>query len=321
LVRTFVSKQPAAARSASLAGKAADIVAGLLKNARAVAPDAGAAIPRRIEAVRTLSLVKFPQEEKLFAQLLQLRQPPEVQAAALETLGRYDNPEVANLIIEAWPALSPKLRATAAETLFSRPAWILSLLDAVEKKHVARSDLDPARINFLQAHTDLAIKKRAAEVFGKLTLGKRQDVVAAYQKSLDLKGGRERGKELFKKECSACHRLEGVGTQLGGDLNAIRNRGRESILLNILDPNREVLPQFVSYTVVLDDGRTLTGMLSAETATSITLNKPDGSSQTILRVNIESLRSTGLSFMPEGLEERVNHQQMADLLAYLESIQ
>jgi putative heme-binding domain-containing protein len=146
-------------------------------------------------------------------------------------------------------------------------------------------------------------------------------VVAAYQKSLDLKGGRERGKELFKKECSACHRLEGVGTQLGGDLNAIRNRGRESILLNILDPNREVLPQFVSYTVVLDDGRTLTGMLSAETATSITLNKPDGSSQTILRVNIESLRSTGLSFMPEGLEERVNHQQMADLLAYLESIQ
>lgn len=321
LVRTFVSKQPAAARSAALSGKAADIVAGLLKNARAVAPDTGAPVARRVEAIRTLSLVKFPEEKTLFGRLLQLRQPPEVQAAALETLGRHDNSDVAVLIIEAWPALSPKLRATAAETLFSRPPWIQSLLDAVEKKQIARNDLDPARINLLQTHPDAAIKKRAAQVFGKSTLGKRDDVVKAFQKSLDLKGDRERGKELFKKECAACHRLEGVGTQLGGDLNAIRNRGRESILLNILDPNREVLPQYVSYTVVLDDGRTLTGMLSAETATSITLNKPDGTSQAILRVNIESLRSTGLSFMPEGLEQRVDRQGMADLLAYLESIQ
>ncbi len=321
LVRVLVNKQPIAARSESLSGKAAGIVEKLLQNAVVAANDDKAAPARRVEAVRTLGLAQFRDQHKLYADLLQLRQPPEIQAAALETLGRYEDAEVARLIVDTWPGLSPKLRATAAETLFSRPAWIQTLLDAVEKNQIARNDLDPARINLLQSHHDAAIKKRAAQVFGKSTLGKRDDVVKVYQKSLDLKGDAVRGKALFKKECSACHRLEGVGVQLGAELNAIRNRGREAIVLNILDPNREVLPQFVSYVVVLDSGRTLTGMLSAETATSMTLNKSDGTSETILRVNIESLRSTGLSFMPEGLEQRIDLPGMADLLAYLESIE
>lgn len=321
LVRSMVSKQSVSARTAPLTGKAADMVRRLVKSAEVAAVDDKLSPQKRVESVRTLGLADFRDQKQRFTELLQLRQPPQVQAAVIRTLDGYDEPEVADVVLKAWPSFSPKLRATAVQTLSSRSEWMLSMLHAVEKKQVARSDLDPVFIDQLQRHIDMRVRSRAAQIFGKSTLGKRDDVVKAFQKSLDLKGDRERGKELFKKECAACHRLEGVGTQLGGDLNAIRNRGRESILLNILDPNREVLPQYVSYTVVLDDGRTLTGMLSAETATSITLNKPDGTSQAILRVNIESLRSTGLSFMPEGLEQRVDRQGMADLLAYLESIQ
>ena len=120
-----------------------------------------------------------------------------------------------------------------------------------------------------------------------------QDVVAAYQKSLQLKGDAKNGKELFKKNCAACHRLEGVGEQIGAELNAVQDRGADFILLNILDPNREVLPKFITYHAVTDAGLTLTGMITAETATSITLRRPDGTSMTILRVNIAELRSTG----------------------------
>jgi putative heme-binding domain-containing protein len=150
-------------------------------------------------------------------------------------------------------------------------------------------------------------------------LSKRKDVVDAYQKSLTLKGDAKTGKELFKKNCAACHRLDGVGEQIGAELGAIKDRGADFILLNILDPNREVLPKFITYYVVTDSGRTLTGMITAETATSITIRRPDSTSETILRVNIEELRSTGMSFMPEGLEKSINHQEMADLIAYLMS--
>ena len=110
----------------------------------------------------------------------------------------------------------------------------------------------------------------------------------------------------------------GVGEQIGAELGAIKDRGPDFILLNILDPNREVLPKFITYIATTDVGLTLTGMITAETATSITLRRPDGTSATLLRVNIQELRSTGVSFMPEGLEKSINHQEMADLLAYLQ---
>src|SRR5207248_6383361 len=143
------------------------------------------------------------------------------------------------------------------------------------------------------------------KLFASTKLARRQDVVAAYQKALQLQGDAARGKQIFKKECSSCHQLEGVGNAIGADLSAIRDRGTEAVLLNILDPNREVKPQFLSYSLVTDAGRSITGMITAETANSITLRRSDGTSETVLRVHIEELRSTGLSFMPEGLEKLI----------------
>jgi putative heme-binding domain-containing protein len=107
---------------------------------------------------------------------------------------------------------------------------------------------------------------------------------------------------------------------VGEDLTAIRDQGPDAVLLNILDPNREVKPQYLSYYLVTDTGRSLTGLITAETANSITLRRLDGTSETVLRVNIEELRSTGMSFMPEGLEKQIDVPNMADLLAYLNSI-
>lgn len=92
------------------------------------------------------------------------------------------------------------------------------------------------------------------------------------------------------------------------------------MLLNILDPNREVMPQFISYLLVTTSGRVLTGMIAVETANSLTIRQPDGREETVLRLDIEELRSTGLSYMPEGLEKQIGVPAMADLLAYLNSI-
>jgi putative heme-binding domain-containing protein len=262
----------------------------------------------------------FAEVRPLFVELLKLRQPSLVQTAALETLAQFHQPAVAEMLLDAWPGLSPSLRATAAETLFARSAWVKAFLDAVERGKVSPGDVDPARIKLLQAHPDVSIRKRSEQLFARSKLARRQDVVAAYQKALHLKGDVPRGKALFNKECSACHRLEGVGNAVGADLTAIKDRGNESILLNILDPNREVQPRFLSYLLVTDTGRSITGMIVAESATSVTIRRVDGTSETVLRVHIEELRSTGMSFMPEGLERQVDVQGMTDLLAYLNSI-
>ncbi|MCC7423478.1 MAG: c-type cytochrome [Planctomycetaceae bacterium] len=322
LVRSLVSRQPAAREmlAGATGGKAGTILAGLVKEARELAIDDAKPAEQRAAAVRTLASGSYADLQSVFADLLQSRQPPPVQAACIETLARFDTPEVPKLLLAAWPAQTPAARVSAVETLLSRPAWVTMFLDAVEKKGVARSDIDPARVALLQKHSDEAIRNRAVKLFAGAGLARRQDVVDSYQKALELKGDVEKGRMHFRKTCAACHKLEGVGESIGADLNAIRDRGTAAVMLNILDPNREVKPQFLAYIVVLDSGRTVTGMISAENANSLTIRKADNTSETILRVNIDELKSTGLSFMPEGLEKQLDPAAMADLLAYLNSI-
>ena len=82
--------------------------------------------------------------------------------------------------------------------------------------------------------------------------------------SLNVSGDPAAGKKVFQKTCSICHKLEGVGHEIGPNLATIQNRGPETILVNILDPNREVNPQYLNYVLVSDDGRSTTGMISRD---------------------------------------------------------
>ena len=124
---------------------------------------------------------------------------------------------------------------------------------------------------------------------------------------------------MFQKICAACHRLDNFGHEIGPSLASFRTRGPEAILVNVLDPNREVNPQYVNYLLVTADGRSVTGMIASETANSVTLRRAENATDTVERVDIEELRSSGLSIMPEGLEKQIDPAAMADLLAYLMS--
>src|SRR5262249_51682668 len=154
LVRTIATRMPADTRPRLLQGKTGIILAELLADARKAAADEKRPAAARAAAVRTLGLAAFKDVQALLADLLASRQPPEVQTAAVETLARFDTPAVAAALLRAWPGMSPKLRATAAEALFARPAWINAFLDAVEKGTVGRGDVEPARLDLLKKYPD-----------------------------------------------------------------------------------------------------------------------------------------------------------------------
>lgn len=322
LVRNLISQGPSMREL--LAGAVSDrvksLVASMTREALASARDEQLKPAARATAIRSLAAAEFSQVRELFTELLQSRQPQPVQTATLETLARFASPEVPQLVIAAWPSQTPQVRATSVETLFTRGPWIPLILDAVENRIIAPADLDPGRVAQLKQNSDVAIRERAIRLFASSALARRQDVVDAYQKSLELKGDVDRGRTHFRRVCAACHRLENFGESIGADLNAIRDRGTAAVLLNVLDPNREVKPQFLTYAAVLNNGRTLSGMILAETANSLTVRKADNTTETILRNNIDELVSTGLSFMPEGLEKQLDTAAMADVLAYLNSI-
>ena len=300
--------------------QAAALLAELIQNARQTAGDEAAPAAARAAAIRTLAMGAYQENRELLPGLLGTRQPQEVQLATLATMARYSDPEVGAVLTEAWPSLGPKIRAAAIETLFSRGEWLLKFLEAVEKEEIAASDLDPARIRQLEKHGQQSVREKAAAVLKKMNLGRRQDVVQAYQPALALKGDVAHGKQHFQKVCAVCHRLDNFGTEIGPNLATLQNRGAETILLNVLDPNREVNPLYVNYVLVTTEGRSLTGLVAAETATSVTLKRQENATDTVLRANIEELRSTGMSIMPEGLEKQLDQQALADLIAYLLSV-
>jgi putative heme-binding domain-containing protein len=151
-----------------------------------------------------------------------------------------------------------------------------------------------------------------------LKIGKREDVVESYRKAMkDLTGNVARGKEVFKQNCSQCHKLDGIGHEVGPPLAAFKNRGADAIVLNVIDPNREVLPQYQQWSFYDFNGIQHVGLIKAEGEGSITLLRGENATTTILRADVESQSNTGRSLMPEGLENQVDPQKMADLVAYI----
>jgi putative membrane-bound dehydrogenase-like protein len=272
----------------------------------------------RVTAVRDLTILPFREATPILKELLQPTQPPAVQAEAVETIGRFADDTGPALLLAAWPGMTPQVRATATEVWLGRNNWVPAFLDAVEEGKIARGDVDPARAALLRKAPARNISARAVKLFA--PPADRQKAFESYRPALDQKGDVAKGKAVFAKNCAACHKLDGVGEDIGADLKAIRDRGLEGALLNILDPNREVKPQFLTYLVELKAGRQVSGMLTAETPTGFTVRRPDGKAEAIRRTDVESLKSTGLSYMPEGLEKQIDVAAMADLLAYLNSI-
>jgi putative heme-binding domain-containing protein len=293
----------------------------MLDGARRTALDSGRPDEARAEAVRSLSLGPYNQSGDVLIDLLSSRQPHAVAVAAMQAIGQFRDLTAAEAIIDAWNGLTPQLRSAATEVLFARRERLPVLLAAVDEGLILPSQLDPARIEFLLSHADQSIRDEASRLLDGEALARREEVVTAYRDSLEMPGDTDRGRSVFRKECSKCHRLESVGYDLGLPLKAIKDRGKEGILLNVLDPNRNINPQYVNYVVVTDDGRSVTGMITAETANSITLRRAEGESDVVLRANIDELVDTGISIMPEGLEKQLTKQNMADLLDYLMSVE
>jgi putative heme-binding domain-containing protein len=289
----------------------------LLAESAKRAADEKAPLRARVAAVEQLRLGRFADHQDVLAGLLAPTTAAELQAAAIGTLGAFDAPEVAELLLSRYAALSPRLKAQATDVLLSRPAWVMALLTALETGAVSTGDIDPVKLKLLTDNRNAAVRTRASKLVGSGGASQRAEIVEGYRAVLEMKGDAERGKQLFAKTCAACHKVQGVGNDIGPNLAAMKARGAEAILLNVLDPNREVNPQYLNYSVLTADGRQLTGLIAAETATSITLKRADNATDTVLRIDIEQLKSTGMSLMPEGMEKQIDRQGMADLLEFL----
>jgi len=273
---------------------------------------------RRADALQLLALAtaaKMPQA--FYRKFVDPSEPEEVQIAAVHALGLETGTDGAAVLLAQWRSMTGAVRSEAGSTLLSTPERFAMLLAAIEKGEIQPWSLPLRQRIQMQMNRDPALRERARTLLAAKS-GDREAVLKRYQSALDTStGDAGQGRAVFERVCAKCHKMDGVGAEVGPDLATVRNRTASSLLGDILMPSRSIAQMYEAYVVELVSGGSLEGVIGEQTSTTITLVHEQGKKDLIARSNIKQMYVSNLSPMPEDVDKEVSTAQMADLIAYL----
>ena len=150
------------------------------------------------------------------------------------------------------------------------------------------------------------------------TLADLEGSVAALEKGRSFVHGRE----LFRTtSCVACHKLGSEGNAFGPELAKLEAKMTPlEITRHILEPSLRIDEKYRSVTVQTDDGRTLTGLVVAETPTELSLvENPVARAEPVRipKASIEARKASPVSIMPKGMLDKLSRDEVLDLVAYV----
>jgi len=293
---------------------------GLFKTAMATAKDDEKALPERVAAVQLLAFAEFQLVSRTLGDLLSPQTPRALQIAVVQSLAAQRGDGVSGVLLAGWRSYSPPVRKEVIDALTRSTQRLDALFAAVRGKKVLPGEIERDKKDVLLNHPNRTVRDAARKLFGSEATSDRANVIALYKPALEMKGDAARGKIVFEKKCATCHRVGEVGHNVGPDLASVRNKSADDMLISIMDPNRELQPNFTVYTLVTEKGTLLNGIIASETATSVTLRRAEGKEDVVLRSNIETLISNGKSLMPEGLEKEINPRDVADVIEFIRTI-
>ncbi len=288
---------------------------------RGQAADAKASAVARNRAVGAL-VAKKP--TNLAPLLLELIPDAAVQSAALRGLAEYDHPGTVDKILAAYDSLGPSPRQDALQTLASRPAWAMALLDAVEAKRVPRTDLTAYTARQLTNLKDEKLTARVQALWGELraTPADKARQIASYKRRLTpeamKQADRSAGRGVFHKHCANCHKLFDAGGAVGPEITGAQRMNLDYLLENLIDPSAAVSRDFRMQIIETSGGRVITGLLVAESDTALTIQTIN--EKIVLPLDeIENRGVSPLSIMPEQMLDKLSFEQVRDLISYLSS--
>jgi len=289
--------------------------------ARAIAIDSTVDHRLRIASIGLLLRDDQAADDRQILQTILVPQTPvSVQEAAIAHLGNQSDGSAADILLSGWASHSPQIRNQILMVLSSRPEWIAMLLAQMESGSVSAAEIDAAMRQRLMTARDAGVRERLEKLFASGTSADRKLVMESFQPALKMSGDAARGALIFGKKCTTCHKQGGIGFEVGPNLASLTTRTPESLFTAILDPSAAVESKYLNFVAVTTSGRSVIGLLATETGSSLTLVAAEAKTESILRTEIEELRSTGKSLMPEGLEKDLSHQDLADVIEYVRTL-
>ncbi|PCJ96077.1 MAG: hypothetical protein COA50_07810 [Flavobacteriaceae bacterium] len=277
----------------------------------------------RLDALGLLTDEMFVGKTDTFLQLLDPKEPFSIQIAAIEAICRLDESDISEKLISMWPGLSPAVRLKVSDFLIYNFRNQPILLTAIEngQLNLGELNLHLERRRELLFSKDMSIRTRAENLFSDAGIVTRKAAIESFKPALELKGRKAEGGTIFVALCAQCHQKSGTGIEVGPNLSEIYRKSAEALLNDIIDPNAGSDAEYINHVIKTEDGTVYTGIIQSETDANVTILNIGGTSKTIPRSEIASFESSGQSLMPEGLESSLDSQKMADLLAYLQSME
>lgn len=192
-------------------------------------------------------------------------------------------------------------------------------VNLLESQKYPASILDTAQRQSLSTSLDKTLWARLQSLLGGAVSADREGVIEKYRQAFVQTPNLENGKKMFAQHCSACHKIDNVGTSIGPDISDARDQTFEKLLTSILDPNRTIDANYFKYVCETADGTIVDGLMEESSQDQIVLRQQNGSRISIPRTEIQEIKVTGLSLMPVGFEAQLSPESMNDVIAYIKN--
>jgi len=267
----------------------------------------------RRSILRVLSEVAIPEAIPVLLEVLE--KSPSLRADTLAALGRYPDEVIARKVISLGLHRTP----AGMEMLATRVTWSKLLLAEIEAKRMEARSIPFEIVRKLALHSELTetLNKLFGRIRGATPKEKQTEMVRYGNLLKNGKGDAKAGAAIYDNLCGKCHKLFGSGGSVGPELTGYERSSVLYWLENIVDPSAVIREEYLSFVVRTTNGQTLTGIISGQDQTTITLRDAEGRERRVARKRIEDIRADTTSLMPEGQLKSLSDQQIRDLFAYL----
>jgi putative membrane-bound dehydrogenase-like protein len=280
---------------------------------------------QKLQILQVVGEVRPPGFVPVILQLACQSSDNALRAAALAASSAYEDPAIPVEVLKAYSGMSDDVVAAAQSLLAARRAWAAQFLDAISARSIDPHTVPPEVVEKLLLLGDSQIAAQATRVFGpRKPAGSAEFRAKIEHLAASIRAGSgvpKPGKQLFDQHCSRCHTLFGRGGKVGPDLTTYRRDDLETMLQSIVNPSAEIREGYPTRVVATTDGRVLSGVLVEENPNVVLLRGSDGAEIALARDEIDAMRTTTGSLMPEGLLKDLTDQELRDLFAYLRSTQ
>jgi putative membrane-bound dehydrogenase-like protein len=276
----------------------------------------------RVALVEILGQLGKPEAVRALLQLLDDSEPVRLRLAALSALQPFAQPEIAHVVLVRYPKMPNEVRSRAQTLLCSRVSSARALLAMIDQGKIDPKEVPVDQLTLLLRHNDDGIRQLVQKLWGRigpLPDGEKRARINSIRHMLGTGvGDPVNGHKLFQQKCAICHTLFGEGNRVGPELTGTDRKNTEFLVTSIVDPSAVIRNEYVAYTLETTNGRLLTGLIVDATPKTVTLVDAKNERTTVARDQIESLRPSPQSLMPEKALDDFDEQQIRDLLSYVQ---